>query len=140
MYVGAEALLTVADRVSEVQAALADSDLDGWLLYEFHGQNRVAGALLGLETTMRRSFTMVPVEGDPIALIHAEEPAWGRHWPGHKGVCSGSSEMEARLAELLEAAARVAIEVSRRSSVRTMDMVPSWGVDLVLDSGVDIDS
>lgn len=135
---GAEALFTVADRVSEVQAALADSDLDGWLLYEFHGQNPVAGALLGLETTMRRSFTMVPVEGDPIALIHAVEPSSWRHWPWRKIVYSGWREMEALLAELLRGKARVAMEVSRRSSVPTMDMVPSGVVDLVLDSGVEI--
>ncbi len=135
---GADALLTVADRVSEVQAALADSDLDGWLLYEFHGQNRVAGALLGLESTMRRSFTMVPVEGEPVALIHAVEPSSWRHWPWRKIVYSGWREMEARLAELLEGKARVAMEVSRRSSVPTMDMVPSGVVDLVLESGVEI--
>lgn len=134
----AEALLTMADRVSEVQDALVDSNLDGWLLYEFHGQNRVAGALLGLETTMRRSFTMVPVEGDPVALIHAVEPSSWRHWPWRKIVYSGWREMEARLAELLENKARVAMEVSRRSSVPTMDMVPSGVVDLVRDSGVEI--
>ncbi|MEE8148367.1 MAG: M24 family metallopeptidase, partial [Longimicrobiales bacterium] len=130
--------MTVADRVSEVQAALADSDLDGWLLYEFHGQNRVAGALLGLETTMRRSFTMVPVEGDPVALIHAVEPSSWRHWPWRKIVYSGWREMESRLAELLEGKARVAMEVSQRSSVPTMDIVPSGVMDLVLDSGVEI--
>ncbi|GMR14090.1 MAG: M24 family metallopeptidase [Gemmatimonadota bacterium] len=135
---GAEALLTVADRVSDVKAALADSNLDGWLLYEFHGQNRVAGALLGLETTMRRSFTMVPVEGDPVALIHAVEPSSWRHWPWRKIVYSGWRDMEACLAELLEGKERVAMEVSRRSSVPTMDMVPSGVVDLVLDSGVEI--
>lgn len=134
----AEALLTVADRVSEVQQALKDAGLDGWLLYEFHGQNRIAGALLGLDVTMRRSFTMVPVDGEPVALIHAVEPSSWRHWPWRKIVYSGWREMEAHLGELLEGKARVAMEVSRRASVPSMDMVPSGVVDLVLDSGTEI--
>ena len=134
----ADALLTVAGRVAEVQEALKASNLDGWLLYEFHGQNHIAGALLGLEGTMRRSFTMVPADGEPVALIHAVEPSSWKHWPWRTIVYSGWREMEAQLGGLLEGKRRVAMEVSRRASVPTMDKVPSGVVDLVLDSDIEI--
>jgi len=136
--VSADALLTVAGRVAEVQEALKASNLDGWLLYEFHGQNHIAGALLGLEGTMRRSFTMVPADGEPVALIHAVEPSSWKHWPWRTIVYSGWREMEAQLGGLLEGKRRVAMEVSRRASVPTMDKVPSGVVDLVLDSDIEI--
>jgi len=33
--------------VSAVQAALAADGLDGWLLYDFHGLNPIAGEIAG---------------------------------------------------------------------------------------------
>src|SRR5688572_29359351 len=74
-------LLTSEDGVRRVQAALRELDLDGWLLYEFHGVNRIAVALLGLGKTTRRSFVLIPSEGEPVALIHAIEASSWRHWP-----------------------------------------------------------
>src|SRR5215211_7808772 len=35
--------------LGEVQRAIAEADLDGWLLFDFHGLNPVAIGLLGLE-------------------------------------------------------------------------------------------
>ena len=58
-------LLTREDGVRRVQAALREMDLDGWLLYEFHGVNRIAVAMLGLGKTTRRSFVLIPAEGEP---------------------------------------------------------------------------
>ena len=42
------ALLCTDDGIERVQQALRDQDLDGWLLYEFHGLNPIAVQLLGL--------------------------------------------------------------------------------------------
>ena len=43
-----------------IQAAIAGMDLDGWLLFDFHGLNPVATGMIGLEGLLsRRIFVLV---------------------------------------------------------------------------------
>ena len=66
----------------DLQAALADAKLDGWLLFDFHGVNPIAGGLLQLEGMVtRRVFAYVPREGRPVAVTHAIEQGPWRRWP-----------------------------------------------------------
>ncbi len=132
-----QALLLTQDGVDRVQDALRDRKLDGWLLFEFHGQNPIAMSLLGLEWTTRRSFVLIPAEGEPVALIHAIESAQWRHWPWARRRYAGWREMETELAALLGARKRLAMEVSPRSSVPTIDRVPSGVVGLLEHLGVE---
>lgn len=126
-----DALLATPEGIAHVQAALQESGLDGWLLFEFHGQNQIARSLLGLEWTTRRSFTLIPAEGDPVALIHAiEHSSWG-HWPWQKMDYAGWQEMEERLAELLDGRSRLAMEVSPGNSVPTLDLTPGGVLDML---------
>ena len=65
-----------------VQRALADAGLDGWLIYDFHGLNPVAPAMLGLDGMMtRRIFALIPATGAPTAITHAIEQGPWQHWP-----------------------------------------------------------
>ena len=58
--------MTRAEDVALVQEALRAAGLDGWLFFEFHGQNPIAKAMLGLDWTTRRSFTLIPAEVSPM--------------------------------------------------------------------------
>ena len=126
-----------AEQVAKVQAALRDTGLEGWLFFDFRGQNPIATAMLGLGWTSRRSFTLIPAEGDPVTLIHAIEHSSWRHWPWGIIDYAGWREMESRLSELIGGRKRLAMEVSPRSSVPTMDRVPSGILDLLREAGVD---
>ena len=57
--------MTDPEQVQRVQAALREADLEGWLFFDFRGLNPIATAMLGLEWATRRSFTLVPVDGEP---------------------------------------------------------------------------
>jgi len=129
--------MSSADRVAKVQAALREAELDGWLFFHFRGQNSIATAMLGLGWTSRRSFTLIPSEGDPVALIHSIEHSSWRHWPWKIIDYAGWREMEDRLSELIGGRKRLAMEVSPRSSVPTLDMVPSGVLELIREAGVD---
>ena len=59
------ALLCSPDGIERVQRALRDQDLDGWLLYEFHGVNPIAVQLLGMGKTTRRGFVLIPEKAGP---------------------------------------------------------------------------
>ena len=126
-----------ADQVVRVQAALQKADLEGWLFFDFRGQNPIATAMLGLGWTSRRSFTLIPAEGDPVTLIHAIEHSSWRHWPWEIIDYAGWREMESRLSELIGGRKRLAMEISPRSSVPTLDRVPSGILELLQEAGVE---
>ncbi len=126
--------------VRRVQEALRDQDLDGWLLYEFHGLNPIATALLGLGKTTRRGFVFVPSEGEPVALIHAIETSAWREWPHAVRRYRGWRELEEGLAALVAGHRRIAMEVSPGGGVPTLDLAPAGLVGTLLDRGLEIAS
>jgi len=133
-------LLTAEAGVASVQAALRESDLDGWLLYEFHGVNPIAVQLLGLGKTTRRAFVLIPDEGEPIALVHAIEASSWRHWPFARRTYSGWKELEQELGRLVEGRTRLAAEVSPGGAVPTLDYVPAGIASVLLDLGLELSS
>ncbi|RMH11445.1 MAG: M24 family metallopeptidase [Gemmatimonadetes bacterium] len=132
-----KALLVTPEGVARVQDALRERGLEGWLLCEFHGQNPVSRGLLGLEWTTRRSFVLVPAEGEPTALIHAIEHSSWAHWPRPRVEYAGWRDMEARLPELLGGRRRLAMEVSPGNAVPTLDLTPSGLLELLEGLGVE---
>lgn len=132
-----DALLCTRDGVDGVQAALRERELDGWLLYEFHGINPIAVTLLGLGKTTRRGFVLIPAEGEPVALIHAIEASSWRHWPFERRSYSGWREMEEQLGLLVDGRTRLAMEVSPGAAVPTLDYVPAGIAGVLLSLGVE---
>lgn len=60
--------------LSVIQKYLLQNQMDGWLLYDFRGQNPVALHVAGLATSgSRRWFLWIPASGEPRWLIHAIE-------------------------------------------------------------------
>jgi Xaa-Pro aminopeptidase len=131
------ALLTTPLGVERVRTALRARGLDGWLLYEFRGQNWISAALLGTGWTTRRSYVVVPAEGDPVALVHAIEAAAWRHWPWERRSYAGWTEMEEKLSELVGGGGRYAVEFSEGAAVPTVDLVPAGTLELFRKVGVD---
>ena len=125
------------EQVARVQEALRAAALDGWLFFDFRGLNPVTNAMVGLGWTTRRSFTLVPAEGEPVALIHAIEHSSWRHWPWAKRDYAGWREMETKLGELVADRPRLAMEVSARSSVPTLDRIPAGMLELLKEMGVE---
>lgn len=128
-------LLTTPDGIARVQDALRAAELDGWLLYEFRGQNWISAELLGVEHTTRRAFVVIPREGEPRTLIHAIESSAWRHWDHPKTSYASWRELEDELEVLLDDGGRVAMEFSPGDAVPTVDLVPAGVVELVREAG-----
>ena len=56
--------------IREIQADLAERGLDGWLLWDFRGQNPTAVAAVDLSGHMltRRWAYLVPRQGEPVEV------------------------------------------------------------------------
>lgn len=131
---------SVSDRLlQDASTALREEGLDGWLLYDLEGRNRIAAELLGLpEGTTRRHFVLLRPDRPPVALTHRIERQTWEAWSGELEEYVGWEEMEEKLCGLLGSCERVAMEVSERDAVPFVDQVPHGVVQLVESCGVTV--
>src|SRR5512139_65962 len=130
--------------VPALQRALAESGLDGWLLYDFHGQNPTALTALGLHGHMltRRWFYLVPTKGEPVALMHAiEQGSWPKHVPGRSERYSSWASQKEQLGRLLGTlprGAKVAMEYFPMGAIPYLSRVDAGALELVRTFGVEV--
>lgn len=125
------------EGLPEIQSALVELGLGGWLLFDLHARNPVAAGLLGLGDLTRRYFVLVPAEGDPVAVTHGIEQAPWEAWPWERGVYVGWKALDDTLAPLVDGK-KLAMEYSPRNAVPANDMVPAGIVELVRDLGATV--
>ena len=126
-----------------VRAALAESDLSGWLLYDFRGSNPLAHRLLGLDERpkqSRRLFYFVPADGEPRKLVHRIERGSLDHLPGEKRVYLSRQELRSELTALLTGAGRVAMEYAPEGGNPYVSTVDAGTVELVRACGAEVTS
>jgi Xaa-Pro aminopeptidase len=125
------------DRLRAIQSALRERALDGWLLYDYHATNPVAGRVLGLRQPLtRRYFALLPAQGRPVVLAHRLERAPWREWTGPVRVYLDWRELEATLAEILTPGQRIAVEYVQDDRLPQLDRLPAGVLDLVRRAGV----
>jgi Xaa-Pro dipeptidase len=128
------------ESLPALQSALERADLDGWLLYDFHGLNPVAVGMLGLPgMTTRRFFVYIPRKGSPVAVTHAIEQgpwtAWPSDWTKEK--YSSWRALESTIAKLVKGK-KVAMEYSPGDAVPYLDRVPAGVIEMVRNAGAEV--
>jgi Xaa-Pro aminopeptidase len=129
--------------IEKIQKVLSEYDLDGWLLYDFHGQNPIAGRVARLPEDLfatRRWFYFMPAHGEPVAIVHAIESHHLDHLPGRKLVYAGWREMRERLSEATTGAKVIAMEYSPHCNIPYVSRVDAGTVELLRELGKDIRS
>src|SRR5918993_3108913 len=122
----------------DLRGALHEAGVDGWLLFDFHGVNPVAGRVLGLKgMSTRRLFVLLPREGEPVAVAHKIELQGLEGFPGRVVPYARWSELHAALAPLV-AGRRLAMEISPEDAVPYLDRVPYGVVELLRRLGATI--
>lgn len=128
-------------NVPEIQAALVEFGLDGWLIGEFRGSNLLARRVLGFadgETKSRRWYYFIPARGQPRKLVHRIETGALDRLPGERLVYLRWQELEAGLAELVAGARRIAMEYSPRNGNPYVSRIDAGTIELVRSLGVDV--
>jgi len=130
--------------VPALQRALAELRLDGWLLYDFHGQNPTAVHVLGLGGKMltRRFFLLVPREGEPTLLVHAIETSqFPPEVPGRREVYASWTSLREKLGRALGSlpkGARVAMEYFPGGAIPALSRVDGGTLEFVRSFGVEV--
>jgi Xaa-Pro aminopeptidase len=91
-------------RIREIQAALRESNLDGWLFYDFRHSDPLAYRILRLTSsgvTTRRWFYYIPVVGEPVKIVHSIERGRLDQLPGRRVVYRSWEELHAALRDAL---------------------------------------
>ena len=124
--------------LAELREALSKSGADGWLLFDFHGLNPVAGRVLGLGgMNTRRLFVLLPKAGEPVAVAHKIELQGLEGFPGRVIPYARWSELHEALAALV-AGRTLAMEISPDDAVPYLDRVPYGVVELLRRLGATV--
>jgi Xaa-Pro dipeptidase len=120
-----------------LQRLVAESGLDGWLLFDFRGRNPIAAAVLGSEIVgSRRVFVLIPRAGTPIALVHAVDAELWREWPSQwtKRVWVRRETLAEELDGLVRGK-RLAVDISPNGAIPYLDGVPAGVTDWIRSLG-----
>src|SRR6266536_2280841 len=134
-----------AERVAEIQGALRDAKLDGWLFYDFRHSDPLAYRILKLDEKMfasRRWFYYVPATGEPVKIVQSIEQFKLDSLPGRKLVFRGWQELHARLREVLAPAAkeskrRIAMQYSPMNDIPYISRVDAGTIELIRSFGIE---
>ena len=134
-----------AARVAEIQRALKEAGLDGWLFYDFRQSDPLAYRILKLDPkqfSTRRWFYFVPATGEPTRINHAIEQGKLDALPGRKLIYSSWGKLNENLREALSTAnaagtARIAMQYSPENSIPYISRVDAGTIELVRSLGVE---
>jgi Xaa-Pro dipeptidase len=128
-------------EISAIQAAIRGQGLDGWLLYDFRGQNVLAKRIAAIPNDKflsRRWFYFIPANGEPKKLVHRIEPAALDHLPGTAIRYSTWQELEAGVGQLVSGAKRIAMEYVPRNAIPYISRVDAGTIEVVKSFGVSL--
>ena len=125
-------------NLDEIQAALCEQQLDGWLFYDHHHRDPIAYRILGLDMSLhvtRRWYYLIPAEGEPRKLVHRVEQTRLDGVPGEKRVYSSWQELERELGEMLASSTRLAMQYSPRNAIMYVSLVDAGTVEVLQGLG-----
>ena len=128
-------------KIDQAKGYLKEMGIDGWLLYDFHQNNPLAHQFLEIPShtlTSRRFFYWIPVQGEPVKLVHAIESHVLDRWPGEKRVYLSWQSLQEAVGKLVKGSRRVAMEYSPKNSIPYASRVDAGTVDLVRSFGVEV--
>lgn len=128
-------------RIAEIQAALREHGLGGWLFFDHHRRDPIAYRVLRFEpaqSVTRRWYYLIPAEGDPVGLAHRIEPDVLSALPGEIVHYAGWKEQAAALARILDGRGRIAMQYSPNCAVPYVSNIDAGTVEMIRSFGVEV--
>jgi len=128
-------------KLEEIQKAIREAGHDGWLFYDHHHRDPIAGRILGLDPKAhitRRWYYFIPAVGEPRKLVHRIEQARLDSLPGSKALYSSWQELAAGLEAMLAGATRLAMQYSPNNAIMYVSMVDAGTVEFLRGLGKQI--
>jgi Xaa-Pro aminopeptidase len=131
----------LARRIPEIQSALVEAELDGWLFAAFQSNDPISLDLLGLAEkglVTRRCYYLIPSQGEPRKLVSALEPAMLDHLPGTKAIYMTWREHRAQLELLARDCRRLAAQYSPENEIPNVSRLDAGTAELLTSFGSEL--
>lgn len=130
-------------KIFKLQNILKELQIDGWLLYDFKGSNKLVYKILEIDSKFhitRRFFYFIPKIGEPVQIVSAVESNVLNklNLPGKKIVYSNLSSLHYALSDVLHDVKKIAMEYSPKNMIPYISYVDAGTIELVKSYGVDI--
>ncbi len=128
-------------HIEEIQAALREEHLDGWLFFDHHQRDPLAYRILKLNpkaVATRRWYYFIPAYGEPRGLVHAVEPAALAGLPGNVRKYSSWTAQLDGIRQLVAGCRRIAMQYSPNCAIPYVSLVDGGTLELVRSAGVEI--
>jgi len=125
-------------NLEAIQSAIREAGCDGWLFYDHHHRDPIAGRILGLDAkahVTRRWFYFVPAVGEPRKLVHRIEQGRLDSLPGTKAQYSSWQELAIGIEAMLFDVTRVAMQYSPNNAIMYISMVDAGTVEFLRGLG-----
>jgi Xaa-Pro aminopeptidase len=129
--------------IEQIQEALRNSPLDGWLFFDHHRRDPLAYRILGIPNEIqatRRWYYFVPARGEPRKLVHRIESGALDSLPGEKRSYASWQDQQLRLRQMLFGFSRIAMQYSPSCAIPYISLVDAGTIELVRSAGVEIES
>jgi len=120
--------------IKAIQMELKAGKIDGWLFYDHHHRDPIAGHILGLGSNgmaTRRWFYFIPSRGEPRKLVHKIEQGALDSLPGRTQAYAGWQELRKQLQKLLSGSKKIAMQYSRENNIPYIGLVDAGTVEFV---------
>jgi Xaa-Pro dipeptidase len=128
-------------HIEEIQAALREEHLDGWLFFDHHQRDPLAYRILKLNlkaVATRRWYYFIPAEGEPRGLVHAIESGVLTGLPGDIRKYSSWPAQLDGIKRLLAGSRKIAMQYSPNCAIPYVSLVDAGTIELVRGTGVEI--
>src|SRR5262245_43739160 len=128
-------------HLHEIQDALQQEKVDGWLFYDFRGSDPLAYRILGLDATTistRRWYYLIPAQGEPVGIVSSVEPHRLDTLPGQKKVFLSWQQLQSALAETLQGRQRIAMQYSPENAIPYVSRVDAGTIEMIRQFGVEV--
>ena len=127
--------------VQEIQKALREKGVNGWLFCDFHNRDHLAYRILGLDfhkMTSRRWFYYIPADGEPTRLVHSVEKTKLDSLPGKKMVYLPWEQLHSSLREILGEPKTIAMQYSPLNNIPYTSIVDGGTIELIKSFGHEV--
>ena len=128
-------------QIDEIQNALRENGLDGWLFFDHHRRDALAYRILGIPDEVgasRRWYYLIPANGAPRKLVHRIESGALDSLPGEKETYSSWADQQAKLGRMLAGCSKVAMQYSPDCTIPYVSLVDAGTLELVRRHGVEV--
>lgn len=128
-------------KIDEIQKALTELNIDGWLFYDFHHRDPIAQKILSIDNSKiftRRWFYFIPANGSPRKLVHSIEPYNLDHLPGEKFIYLAWQKLHNLLRVILGDAKKIAMQYSKNNMIPYICVVDGGTLELIRSFGIEV--